>query len=352
MRNIFSKSLLLLGIPAVLSLGTTSWKPLFNGTTFAGWHVAGASTYWTIDAADSAIVGASTTVATPYTMVFTDKTDFDQFTIKYSYRLRAGCSGFFFRAVENTTAELVAGVQVEAKFLTSGKQSEVGSLYDHPSPGWVVQHSQSYSDRIARTPSTVYQDVILTVKRPYVYVNVNGYQAVGETDAAELTLGGKAAWRYDNSPIIVNPGRLGLQIHAGQLPMDVRFKNISILEGCGDSTSARYDGKFVAGFSKHPAVYQDNGTCAGTPIAPSQSGGVDASRYIGAGKRIGSELLLQVSYAGAHELELTSLRGRTVFSASSPYAKEYRISLPAGPGVYLARLKTGTLTVARKIAVQ
>ena len=108
MRNLLTKSLLLLGLSVALVLATTNWKPLFNGTTFAGWHVAGASTYWTIDQVDSAIVGASTTVATPYTMVFSDKTDFDQFTIKYSYRLRAGCSGFFFRAVENTTAELLA----------------------------------------------------------------------------------------------------------------------------------------------------------------------------------------------------------------------------------------------------
>ena len=350
MRNIFRKSLLLLGIPAALSLGTTNWKPLFNGTSFAGWHFAGDQTYWTIDAVDSAIVGYSATVATPYTMVFSDSATWDQFTVKYSYRLKAGCSGFFFRAVENNTAEHVAGVQVEAKF-ASGKQSEVGSLYDFPSPGWTVQHSQSYSDRIARTPSDRYQDVILTVKRPYVYVNVNGYQAVGETDLTELNAGAKAAWSYTGSPIIVNPGKFGLQIHMGQLPMDVRFKNIALLEGCGDSTSAKYDGKFVPGLTKQPAVYKDNGTCAGTPIVPNQSG-INTSRYIDGGKRIGNELLLQVRYPGAHELELTSLRGKLIFSASSPSAKEYRISLPQGPGVYLARLKTGKLSVARKIAVQ
>ncbi len=350
MRNLLTKSLLLLCVPTAVVLATTNWKPLFNGTTFAGWHVAGASTYWTIDQVDSSIVGASTTVATPYTMVFTDKTDFDQFTIKYSYRLRAGCSGFFFRAVENTTAELVAGVQVEAKFLSSGKQSEVGSLYDHPSPGWVVQHSQSYSDRIARVPSTMYQDVVLTVKKPYVYVNVNGYQAVGETDAAEITLGGKAAWRYDASPIIVNPGRLGLQIHAGQLPMDVRFKSISILEGCGDSTSAKYDGKFVLGFTKQPAVYQDNGTCAGTAIA---SGAVDrdVSHYVGAVKRVGSEMVLPLLRSGVQQLEIVSLRGQVLFSVLNPTVKEYHIPVSAAPAVYVAKLQTRSASLVRKIAV-
>ncbi|HAO98858.1 MAG TPA: hypothetical protein DCQ83_02305 [Fibrobacteres bacterium] len=350
MRNILPKSLLLLGFPVALSLGTTNWKPLFNGTTFAGWHFAGDQTYWTIDAADSAIVGYSATVATPYTMVFSDSATWDQFTVKYSYRLKAGCSGFFFRAVENNTAERVAGVQVEAKF-ASGKQSEVGSLYDHPSPGWVVQHSQTYSDRIARTPSTVYQDVILTVKRPYVYVNVNGYQAVGETDLTELNLGGKAAWNYTSSPIIVNPGKFGLQIHAGQLPMDVRFKNIALLEGCGDSTSARYDGKFVPGLTKQPAVYKDNGTCAGgSPISSSESNH-DASRYIGAATRSGNELVLPVLQAGARQLEVSSLRGQVLFSVLNPVAKEYRIPVSAAPAVYVARLQTGSASVVRKIAV-
>ncbi len=350
MRNLLTKSLLLLGLSVALVLATTNWKPLFNGTTFAGWHVAGASTYWTIDQVDSAIVGASTTVATPYTMVFSDKTDFDQFTIKYSYRLRAGCSGFFFRAVENTTAELVAGVQVEAKFLSSGKQSEVGSLYDHPSPGWVVQHSQSYSDRIARVPSSTYQDVVLTVKKPYVYVNVNGYQAVGEIDAGEISLGAKAAWRYDNSPIIVNPGRLGLQIHAGQLPMDVRFKNIAILEGCGDSTSAKYDGKFSPGLTKQPAVYQDNGSCAGgTSIAPDHS--ADASHYVGAEKRVGSELILPILQTGVRQLELVSLRGQVLYSVLNPTVKEYRIPVSAAPAIYLIKLQTNSASLVRKIAV-
>ncbi len=345
MRNLFKKTLPLLGALSVLSLATTNWRPLFNGATFTNWHIAGDMTYWTIDPVDSAIVGYSATVVTPYTMVFTDRSDFDQFTVKYSYRLRAGCSGFFFRSVENTTPERVAGTQVEIKWTT--KQSEVGSIYDHPTPGWVVQHPQSYSDRVARVPSTVYQDVVLTVKRPYVYVNVNGYQAVGETDLTEIGLGAARAWNYTSAPVVVNPGRFGLQIHAGQLPMDVRFKHIQILEGCGDTTSARYDGAFVAGLTKQPAVYVDNGTCAALAVADPDR---DASRYIGAAERMGSEWVVKVRTPGAHDFELVSLRGQVVFSASNPSARDYHIP-SARPGVYVAKVKTKTFSVARKIVV-
>src|SRR4051812_39717341 len=102
-------------IAAVALVAKTNWKPLFNGKTFEPeWYIAGDKSYWKIDAADSAIVGQSTT-NTPYTMVFSNKKDFDQFTIKYQYRLKAGCSGFFFRSKNNTSAELVEGTQVEAK---------------------------------------------------------------------------------------------------------------------------------------------------------------------------------------------------------------------------------------------
>jgi hypothetical protein len=346
MRVLCRKSLLLLGVAVVLSSGTPVWKPIFNGTTFAGWHFAGDQTYWTITAADSAITGYSASVATPYTMVFSDSATYDQFTVKYSYRLKAGCSGFFFRSVENSTAERVTGVQVEAKF-ASGKQSEVGSLYDFPTPGWVVQHSQSYSDRIARTPSDVYQDVVLTVKRPNVYVNVNGYQAVGETDATELSLGGKAAWNYTSSPIVVNPGKFGLQIHAGQLPMDVRFKRIAIL--CGDSAT---DSTHVPGLAKQPAVYGKTGVCAGAVSGALQPAERSMPEFFGSLSRNGKETTLKVSYSGPHTFELVSLSGKTLFTGTSPAAHEYRISMPLDPGIYVARVKTKDGAMARKILIQ
>jgi hypothetical protein len=353
MRNILFKSLPLLGLFAILSPGAPTWQPLFNGVNFNGWYIAGAQTYWSIDQADSAIVGFSTT-STPYTMVFSDSL-FDQFTVKYSYRLRAGCSGFFFRSEQTTATELVRGIQIEAKY-ASGKQSEVGSLYNHPSPGWVRQHSQAYSDRVARTPNTVYQDVVLTVKRPFVYVNVNGFQAVGETEAAELALGAQAAWQYvstnSNFATIQNKNKFGLQIHGGQANMDVRFKNIAILEGCGDSTSAQYAGAFVQGLPKHPAVYRDNGDCAIVPVKPgSGRTSPDAAPYLSLGQQSGSNLVFTVRHAGARRLEVVSPSGQVVYSVLNPSAKEYRVPVPAGAGIYVARLQTNAFTVARRIAV-
>lgn len=336
---------LLIVLAAGFVLAKSNWKPLFNGTTFDGWYIAGNSSYWKIQ--DSAIVGSSTEL-TPYTMVFTDRKDFDQFTIKYSYRLKAGCSGFFFRSKDVPTTERVEGMQVEAKFEGGGLR-EVGSLYCHQCGQWKVQHTNEYSTRIART-TDLYQDVVLTVKNPYIYVNVNGYQAVGETDLAEIRLGAKEAWNYVGTALINTPGNFGLQIHGGQRPMDVRFKNIAILEGCGDAAKPGFDGAFVKGLPKQPAVYQDNSSCNsssledGAPASP--------ARHFGALKRDGAEMSLEIKHAGANSLEIVSLGGRTLFSGTAPGAHAYTFTAPSQAGVYLAKIRTREGFASRKILIQ
>lgn len=340
----------LIGLAAIaaagLALAKPGWKPLFNGTSFDGWYIAGNSSYWKI--LDSAIVGTSTEL-TPYTMVFTNRKDFDQFTIKYSYRLKAGCSGFFFRSKDVATTERVEGMQVEAKFEGGGVR-EVGSLYCHQCGQWKVQHTNEYSTRISRT-GDLYQDVVVTVKNPYIYVNVNGYQAVGETDLNEIRLGAKEAWNYVGTALINTPGNLGLQIHGGQRPMDIRFKNIAILEGCTDQTKPGYDAaQFVTGLPKQPAVYQNNAAlCEVTAVEANEK---RVAAYFGSIGREGARMSLQVAYAGNHSLEITNLQGKVVFSASSPTSQEYHFATPSQAGVYLAKIKTKEGMASRKIIVQ
>lgn len=328
---------------AAIAWTKSEWKPLFNGKTFEPeWYIAGDKSYWKIE--DSAIVGKSTN-NTPYTMVFSNRKDFDQFTIKYQYRLKAGCSGFFFRSQQTTSAELVAGVQVEAKFEGGGLR-EFGSLYSHPSPGWVTETTDQFRQKAAR-PVDQFQDVVLTVKNPYIYVNMNGYQAVGATTAADLAGGAKGAWNYTGNAQIKNPGLLGLQIHGGQAIMDVAFKNIMILTGCGDATKPGFDGANVPNLASQPAVYQDNNTCAGTGIADAS----ELRKHIGEIAMDGSNARLKISYPGAHTLEIISLDGKVVFSGSSPAAFEYNLSGIRNAGIYVARVKADKHVATQRIVV-
>jgi hypothetical protein len=328
---------------AGIAFGKLNWKPLFNGKTFEPeWYIAGDKNYWKIQ--DSAIVGFSTS-GTPYTMVFTNKSDFKEFTVKYQYRLKAGCSGFFFRS-QNIGSELVEGVQVEAKN-EGGTLKKFGSLYSHPTPGWVKETAPAFWTK-AR-PIGDYQDVVLTVKDPFVYVNMNGSQALGDVTPAEKTAGANDPWNFSSNQYIAKPGRIGLQIHGGQAQMDVAFKNIFILEGCGDATKPGYDGAFVPGLPKQPAFYQDNGTCTSSGIE--ETGPSALRSHVGRVNRAGKELTMKISYPGAHTLEIISLNGKVVFSGSAPATFVYHISGIREPGIYVAKFTAGKSMVSQRILI-
>lgn len=344
MRQLFI--LLLTAIPLAAK---PAWKPLFNGVSFKqDWHSVGDSSFWTVDAADSAVVGYSPTTKTPHSLLFTNKADYDQFTVKYAYRLKAGCSGFWFRTKGLVPGE-IEGPQVEVK-RENEELHEVGSIYVHPQPGWTVQHSNAWSVKTAPKKDE-YQHVVLTVKKPFVYVNVNGVQAVGETDAAAITAGAKPAWDYTATTYAKNPGAFALQVHK-DYAIDVRFKDIAILTGCGDKASAAYGGDFVAGMPKQPAVYQDDGSCQGTGTVTPGSGARAGragklSGYL-AGPRPGAMgWVIEASCPGANTLELIAPDGRVAFSGSAPGPMAY--SPRVKPGVYLAVLKAEGATASRRV---
>ncbi|MDB5051218.1 MAG: hypothetical protein JWO30_4289 [Fibrobacteres bacterium] len=345
-------SILLLSLAtAGLAPAKTGWKPLFNGKSFKpDWRFVGDSTFWTIDSKDSSIGGLSTTTNTPHSLLFTTKADYDEFTVKYAYRLKTGCSGFWFHT-KGTTPDDVAGPQVEIK-REGAELLEIGSIYTWPTPGWEpgAQHTRAYSIKTAPKVDE-YQDVVLTVKKPYIYVNVNGSQALGETDPTLLAAGAKAAVNYATSTYAKNPGSFALQVHEGYA-IDIRFRNIMLLQGCGDAASPNYDGAFVQGFPKQPAVYQDNGTCTGTSVAKSATG-PDGSlaRYLGSPVRMGGAVGLEVSFPGPHSLEIIGLDGRSVFSGSAPGANSYRLSSRIKPGIYFARLAAEGRTALRRILI-
>jgi hypothetical protein len=349
------KSLRAFRLPLLLAAALCAkpaWRPLFNGVDLAGWHIAGDKKMWVVSPQDSAILGRSDN-GTTYAMVFTDKKDFDQFTVKYSYRLKAGCSGFFFRTLETGSAPYVAGCQAEAKF-ESGDLREFGSLYCFPIPeDWVSQTKDSFRKLAARYGAggvnDQFQDVVMTVKKPYVYLNFNGHQAVG-ANAEEIAAGASKAWDYtgSNGKLAQNPGAFGLQIHEGQPHMDVAFKNIAILTGCG-TPGPGYDGDFVAGLPEQPAVYESNGCPAGTRLSGSEG---EAAPAFGRPIRSGRTLSIPILSPRAHTVEIISLSGRVIFSGSAPGSHVYQLSNPPEPGLYVARLKADHFSATRKLFIE
>ncbi|MDB5051022.1 MAG: hypothetical protein JWO30_4093 [Fibrobacteres bacterium] len=339
------KKLLLIPFATMIAYGVPTWKPLFNGKAFdPEWKIVGDKKYWSIDPTDSSIAGYSDTKNPEATMLFT-KATYDQFTVKYSYRLKAGCSGFFFRAKEAAASPYVTGCQVEAKF--DGGLKEFGSLYCHPTPGWVRETDPKFVAYAARAPE-VYQDVVLTVKSPYVYVNINGKQAIG-AGAAGQAAGGKAAWTYSDNAGSATPGVFGLQIHELQPKMDIHFKNIMILTGCGDTKSPKYDGATVAGMPEQLATYQDDGSCATSSLGTGTK--VDLRPYFGAIFFESGKLAMEIRYPGEHSLNIINLNGKSVFSGTATSARTYRINRGLDAGIYFAKLSAGTASTTEKIVI-
>jgi hypothetical protein len=357
MRKLLTLTLAL----SAVAFGKATWKPLFDGKTLKGWHIVQKdnSQLWKVgDAAtqlgqDSAIAASLySSTGTPYSMLFSDDSTFDQFTVKYSYRLKAGCSGFFFRSIQdNASNELVQGCQIEAKyeaFQSGGNtyyENHVGAIYCWPKNFWEAETKSSYWVKAAK-PADQYQDVILTIKKPYAYVNVNGYQAVGG-NSADIAGGAVVEWNYTTpspygsttTPHADKPGRFALQIHNGQKAMEVAFKNIAILEGCGDPTKPGYDGATLPGLPSQPAVYQDNGTCNPTSIG--KDGKIDLKPYIGAYKLDDSRASMEIRFPGNHTLDIIDIHGKHVFTGSSAQAHTYGFARPFKAGVYFARLSAG-----------
>lgn len=347
-------TLLLLAATAGVASAKMNWKPLFDGKTWAGWSVTGDQSFWKIGA-DSTLGGQHLSGSlTQYSMVFSDKADFDQFTVKYSYRLKAGCSGFFFRSIKTETTEKVRGMQVEAKYQDNG-QRQVGSLYcfqckdasGNGIDGWIQgsgNNALAYDRKIDR-PDDQFQDVVLTVKNAFVYVNINGFQPIGGSEQ-----GDQPPFRYDRTPIISVPGRFGLQVHGGQSRMDMAFKNIMILEGCTDATKPGYDSaQFMPGMPKHPAYYQHNPSlCEATGVGDSH---MNSEKVFGSVEMREGSLGLEITYPRAHSLDIINLNGKTVFSGSSPTSKNYQFTKKIEAGVYLAKVQTETGSISRKIII-
>jgi hypothetical protein len=330
---------------AALAMAKANWKPMFNGKTFRPeWRFYGDSTFWTIDPKDTSIIGLSPNANTPHAMLFSTKEDFNEFTVKYAYRLKTGCSGFWFHT-RQINSDSVEGPQVEIK-REGAELLEIGSIYTWPTPGWEVQHSRAYSIKTAPKVDE-YQQVVLTVKKPYIYVNVNGSQAIGETDPAGIAAGAKAAWNYTGSKYTNRTGSFALQVHKGYA-IDVRFKDIMILEGCGDASKPGYDGEFVQGMSKQPAVYQDNQSCNGAGVRGDAGA---PARYLGQARRTGAGVELASDCPGANALEIRALDGRLIFSGSAPGAHVYRLTGPMESGLYYARLTSKDGTENRRILI-
>jgi len=184
-------------LPATIaSAEAEDWKPLFDGKTLDGWHAVGDGK-WTVE--DGTIVGRANK-AKLYGLLFSDD-QFDDFTVRFNFRVNAGDSGFYIRTILKKPDE-AHGNQVQVGLSGSG----VGGVYESYGRGWIEKPSDALQKKILKDGD--WNEMVISAKGRQIVVHVNG------TKTADL--------KDDRGR---RKGHFALQMHSGNV-MHVMFKEI------------------------------------------------------------------------------------------------------------------------------
>jgi hypothetical protein len=176
----------------------TTWKPLMDGKTLAGWHPVGDG-QWTVE--DGAFVGRANNEKL-YGLLVSDKM-FRDVTVRFKFKCLSGDSGFYIRTIIKEP-EKANGLQVQVGRTKSG----VGGIYESYGRGWVSKPSDELE--ASYTQDDQWNEMVIAAHGGHVVVTVNGIQS------AEL--------KDDPSR---PEGHFALQMHSGCV-MHVLFKDIEI----------------------------------------------------------------------------------------------------------------------------
>lgn len=176
------------------------WTPLWDGTTFHGWHKIGVGD-WAIE--DGAIVGRKNADEPEFGHLVSDAV-YKDFTVRLKFKILQGNSGFYFRT-EKGGHSGVSGFQAEI-----AAEGGTGGLYETNGRAFVVQPPEELVER-AFKPNE-WNEMTVTARGADVTVTVNGIKTAELKD---------------------DPGRrkghFALQLHGGN-DMLVYFKDLAIRE--------------------------------------------------------------------------------------------------------------------------
>ncbi len=184
----------------IMDLGEHVWEPLVDGNSLDGWRALPGGS-WTLE--DGVIHGTSEASEKRHGILLSEKS-WQDFTVRFDFRVDKGDSGFYFRAQPVDSNVSVRGFQIEVD-----TSFETGGLYETGGRAWVVQHP-------ADKPHHNYEQgkwnqMTLSAHGRRVVVHLNG---------------GKSAELVDDPGNL--SGHFGLQLH-GSMDMDVYYRNIQIL---------------------------------------------------------------------------------------------------------------------------
>lgn len=184
-------------------------RPLFDGSSLAGWAVrAGEETWW--KAADGMIVGGSLEENVPHNTFLATQESFENFELVLQIRLR-GAGGFVNSGVQIRSERLPGSHEMK------GYQVDVGpgwwgKLYDESRRNKVIGEPQDPAALAAAVREDGWNEYRIRAEGPAIRSWINGVLALDylEQDAA-----------------IPLAGRIGIQVHGGGKAL-VEVKDIRI----------------------------------------------------------------------------------------------------------------------------
>ena len=195
-------------------------RPLFDGTSLAGWDVrAGEEQWW--KAADGMIVGGSLTDNVPYNTFLATKESFTNFELRFKIRIR-GAGGFVNSGIQ------IRSVRVPDSHEMRGYQVDAG-------PGWWGKlYDESRRNKVIGEPKDA-QALASAIKED----DWNDYRIVAEGPAIRSWINGVAALDYlESDPAIPLDGQIGLQVHGGG-KAQIEVKDITLRRLPGPPAGAR-----------------------------------------------------------------------------------------------------------------
>jgi len=188
-------------------LGQSTWKPLWDGKTLAGWNTIGGG-HWRVE--DGAIHGTSTSSERRHGLLITDAT-YDDFAVRLKFKDNKGNSGLYFRCEEGGDAG-VLGLQAEI----ADTPDDIGGLYETGGRAWIArplkkEEPKKATDKSKEGTGSDWSELAVVALGDRIVVQVDG------RTTAEI--------RDDKGR---KKGHIALQLHGGQ-DMDVEFKDVEIL---------------------------------------------------------------------------------------------------------------------------
>lgn len=183
-------------------------RPLFDGTSLAGWDVReGEERWWKV--ADGAIIGGSSTENVPHNTFVSSRESFQNFDLQLKIRIR-GQKGF-----------VNSGVQIRS-IRAPGNHEMIGYQVDAGDKWWGKLYDESRRKKVIAAPV---DDRAAAGVRANEW---NDYRILAEGPRIRAWINGEPAFDYtENDPKIPLDGLIGLQVHGGGT-LTVEFKDISI----------------------------------------------------------------------------------------------------------------------------